>query len=257
MRVFDLFRQQEDFVSRSREILDGLDNFDVVKLGIYRLHRGLEVVSASVLLGEHSLAAQYFQKYIEDWKSFLSDKSLMELVFSDHGYYQDDSTATIYTAMCDGIYLSIVLGLRKEMEEMVASDVPHPIQKRIGPCENYLLDLALGRLEEAEKERVDNWQDWLEDEIVFEEDERWALAVPVARCNQEAFSSELEKWNEKIKSRILAKRIHPFTYRFSDYVLGLELVPLIFLARQYGVYVDKGLNQEYGFYRLGLTGDVA
>lgn len=104
----------------------------------------------------------------------------------------------------------------------------------------------------AEKERVDNWQDWLDDEVVFEEDDRWALAVPIARRDQKAFVSELIKWQEKIKRRILEKRIHPYTYRFSDYVLGLELVPLIFLARQYGIYVDEGIESRIRLLSFGL-----
>lgn len=254
--MFELLKQKDNFISRSREILNRLDKFNAVGLGIHRLYRGLEVVSSAVLLGEHALAKEYFRRYIEDWKAFLNDRALMERVFSDQGYYQDDATATLYTAMCDGIYVSIAIGLRREMEEMMASDASHPIQKRIGPCENYLINLALGRVEEAEKERVDNWQDWLEDEIVFEEDERWALAIPVAKRDQEAFTSELIKSNEEINSGILERRISPNTHGFSDYVLGLELVPLIFLARQYGIYVDDCLNQEYGFYHLGLTGNA-
>ncbi|HEX7028631.1 MAG TPA: hypothetical protein VF268_15420 [Gammaproteobacteria bacterium] len=250
--MFELLRQNEGFISRSREILSRLIEFNETGPGIKRLQRGLETVSAALILGERLLADLYFQKYVEDCKLFLTDKPLMERELCDMGYCQDDYAGGVYLAVCYGIYVSILLDLREVMEEIALSADSHPIQQCIGPCENYLIGFALGRVEAAENERLNSWRGWLDDEIVFEEDKRWTLAVPIARRDQEAFMTELVKQNQERKRKILEGITHPFTHWFPDHVLGLELVTLIYLARRRGLQVDESFSKGYGLYRLSL-----
>lgn len=122
--MLSLLRDNEGFIMRSQEMLDTLSKLDTVPLSIYRLHRGLEIVSAATLLENHSVAKAYFQRYAEDWKSFVSDKKFAESQLSYREYDQADTAATIYVAVCNGIYVSIASNFRSEIEEII-SDLTH------------------------------------------------------------------------------------------------------------------------------------
>lgn len=53
-----------------------------------------------------------------------------------------------------------------------------------------------------------------------------------------------------MKRKASAKKLHAFTYRFSELVLGLEFAALLSLARQHGLQVDKSSDNDVNLFRL-------
>lgn len=248
--MFDLLRQNPGFIERSRQILERPDRSGRAKPSIRSLHQELEKVSAALLLEELGQARECLNQYIADWKRLLDDEAALDARIEPPEYDQADTTATVYTAVCDALYISIAAGLRKETGKMTAAGDSNALRRYIGPCENYLLRLDAGEASAAESERLDHWQDWLDDELVFEEDERWPLAVSLARREPDAFVAGLARWSHAMRTGILENKVHPYTYKFSDYVLGLEGAALISLARRAGFSVDGTFVEGCGFHHL-------
>jgi hypothetical protein len=241
--MLELLTRNAAFRSRAHEITERYQypSKSQIRYYTFDIFDILEYCSALLVLNRGEQARRVFVDALQRIESLFIDNKHRIFEESQHFENSDPQAIGIVCSVIDSCGFIAVLMKNTELIEAVNKSI---VDGEFVSTEGDIVYDGTFRLieyviklnndiKEAEKFRVENWNDWVEFDEASDYDLNWKFFLPVENNNLNELLSVISHYNSDLTIKLNKGLLHPYNYRFSRNVLGfIEAVAMRMLKKQ-------------------------